>query len=163
MQCPTVFKFLFFFSFLFSSSAFFHCPVVLVSFFFKSLIHYYFNHESASLCLYLNIVTMSSYAPVYSIFNKYFHNEQFKTESINFSVHTTRYVKILHTYSLISHPLFQNILFNTTVWPPTKPQKCSTPFQGDLHNSVRPLTSTSNKISNASLVTNQCLKFSTHS
>ena len=103
---------------------------------------------SASLCLYLNIVTMGSCTPIYSIFNKYFYNEQFKTESIIFSLHTTRYVKVLHTYSLISHPLFQNILFNTTVRPPTKPQKFSTPFQRDLYNPVGPLTSTSNKISN---------------
>ena len=58
-----------------------------------------------------------------------FHpQEQFKTASINFSVYTMRYIKILHTYSLISHTLFQNILFNTTVWPPTKPQKFATPF-----------------------------------
>ena len=91
---------------------------------------------------------MGSCTPVYSISNKYFHNEQFKTESKSISVHTTRYVKILHTYFLISHPLFQNNLFNSTVWPPTKPQKFSTSFQGDLHNTIWPLTSTSKKISN---------------
>ena len=72
--------------------------------------------------------------------------EQFKTESVDCSVHT-RYVKILHTYTLISHPLFQNILFNTKVWP-IKPQNFSTLYQGYLHNPVWPLTSTSNKISN---------------
>ena len=145
MLCSTVFKFLFNFFFLLPFS------IVLSSslFFFlnRSFTTYFFNLVSASLCLYLNIVTMGLCTPVYSISNKYFHNEQFKTESINFLVHT-RYVKILYTYSLISHPLFQNILFNTTVWPPTKPPKFSTPFQGNLHNPDWPLTSTSNKTSN---------------
>ena len=135
MLCSTVFKFLFIFSF------FFLLPfsIVLLSsiFFLDRSFTIFFNLVSASLCLYLNIVTMGSCTSVYSISNKYFHNEQFKTKSINFSVHTTRYVKILHTYSVISHPLFQNIRFNTTVWSPTKPQK------------FWPLTSTSNKISNS--------------
>ena len=94
---------------------------------------------------------MGSCTHVYSISNEYFHNEQFKTESINFSVHTTRYVKTLYTYSLISHPRFQNIHFNTTVRPPIKPPKFSTPFQGDLHNPLWPLTNTTNKISNSFL------------
>ena len=92
--------------------------------------------------------------------------ELLKTESINFSVHTMRYVKILHTYILITHSLFQNILFNTTVWPPTKPKKFSTSFQGELHNPVWPLTSTSIKSQthskgnsqNAGLATNQYFK-----
>ena len=34
------------------------------------------------------------------------------------------------------------ILPNTMVWPPTKPQEFSTPFQGNLHNTVWALTST---------------------
>ena len=84
--------------------------------------------------------------------------EQFKSESINFSVHS-RYVKILHTYSLISHAPFQNIS-NTTVWPPTKLQTFSTPFQRDPHHSVWPLTCSSNS-QNAGLAANQYLKFST--
>ena len=82
-----------------------------------------------------------------------------------------RYVKILNTYSLISHPQLQNILFSTTVWPPTKPQNFSTPFLGDLHNPVWPLTSTSIKSQthskgnsqNAGLTLTSTSKFSTHS
>ena len=31
---------------------------------------------------------------------------RFETESMNYPVYTTRHVKILHTFSLISHPLF---------------------------------------------------------
>ena len=55
----------------------------------NSLIHYFFlNFVSASLYLYLNIVTMGSCTPIYSISNKYLHNEQYKTESIRFFTHT---------------------------------------------------------------------------
>ena len=143
-----MFKFLFFLSFLFFFFCLFPLSCYPLLFFKNRSFTIFLNIVSASLCLYLNIVTIGSCTPVYSISNKYIHNEQFKTESINFSVQTTRYGKILYTYFLISHPLFQNILFNTTVWPPTKPPKFSTPFQGDLHNPVWPLFSTSNKISN---------------
>ena len=62
-----------------------------------------------------------SYFIYFSIWSTIFLPLQFKTESINLLVHTTRYVKILHTYSLISYLPFQNILFSKTVWPVTKP------------------------------------------
>ena len=45
-------------------------------------------------------------------------------------VNTTRYVKILHTYYLISHRLIQNIPFNAMVWPLTKPQNSRSHSRG---------------------------------
>ena len=57
---------------LFFFSCLFHCPVVLF-FYNKLLIHYFFNLISASLCIDLNIITIGSCTPVYSNSNKYFH------------------------------------------------------------------------------------------
>ena len=51
------------------------CRPFFFSFYTKLLIHYLFiflNLISASLCLYLDIVTIGSCLPVYSISNKYF-------------------------------------------------------------------------------------------
>ena len=67
MLCSTVFKFLFFsflsFSMVLSLFSFF-------SFFYnKLLIHYFFNLISTSLCFYLNIITIGSCLPIYSISN----------------------------------------------------------------------------------------------
>ena len=74
MLCSSVFKFLFFF---FSSLSF---SIVLSSFFCLFLIincsftiFFLKNLISDSLCLYLNIITIGSCLPVYSISNKYFH------------------------------------------------------------------------------------------
>ena len=67
-----MFKFLFFFSFF----LFFHCPVILSFFLFSSFFNrsftiLFFNLISTSLCFYLNIVTMGSCTPVYSMSNRH--------------------------------------------------------------------------------------------
>ena len=64
MLCSTGFKFLFFFSFFFYFFCLFplFCRPFLKKCFFinKLLIHYFLNLISASLCLYLNIITIGS-------------------------------------------------------------------------------------------------------
>ena len=128
--------------------SFFHCPVILSLFFFNSLIYFFFNLISASLCLYLNIVTMGSCIHFYSISNKYFHQRTIQNRVHKFS---DTYNEIrqdsVHILPNLPSPISKYPL-QPTVWPPTKPQNFSTPFQGDFHNPVWPLTSTSNKISN---------------
>ena len=71
---------------LYSALCLFHCLSVYLLSRFQQLTRYF-------LCL--------------SIWSTIFFPQALsETGSINFPVNTTRHVKILHTYSLISHPLF---------------------------------------------------------
>ena len=174
-----------FFSFFFScciqecsssfSSFFLSFSIVLSSsflfffFFIKSLIHYFFNLISASFCLYLDIVTMGSFTLIYSISNKYFHQQ-----AIQNRVH-----KFFGTYEIRSD--FAHILPNLPSPVSKYPLQhnslasCQTP---KILNPIpggpsQPGLATNQYLKsqpilrgiykNAGLASNQFLKFSTHS
>ena len=70
---------------------------------------------------------------------------QFETEFINFPVRTTRRVKILHTYSLISHTLFPKYPLQHNDLVSYQTPKILDPILRGPHKTlVWPLTSTSN-------------------
>ena len=133
MLCSTVFKFLF--SFLF------FCLFPLSShplFFLNRSFTNFFNLISASLCLYLYIVTMGSCIHFYSISNMYFHERTIQNRVHKFSA---TYNEIpqdsAHIFPVSKYPLQHNGL--TSYQTP----KFLNPFQGGLQNPVWLLTSTS--------------------
>ena len=87
-------------------------------------------------------------------------------DTSGFCIHT-RHVRILHTYSLISHPLFQNILFNIKIRPLIKPPNSRPHSKGTFttrsgHKPVPQIEFQSHSRANsqnAGLATNPCLKF----
>ena len=119
MLCSTVFKFPFF-----SSLSFFHCPApffFLFFFFFnnKLLIHcpFFSNLISASLCLYLNTITIGSLPRLFN-FNPHFH----KISQVYNKTFSIAYVYPSFFFAL-KYPRcsFQKQPKRLSIWPTTFP------------------------------------------